>query len=87
MGPYIDLHLGNRLRRRRLLIGMSQHQLGSAIGVSFQQIQKYECAANRISAPRLWDLACALQVDVRYFFDGLADSAPSHLTLTEAVHA
>ena len=53
----IDEHLGRRLRRRRRLLGLTQHQLASACGVRFQQIQKYECAANRMSAARLWQLA------------------------------
>jgi len=72
----IDLHLGKRLRRRRRLLGLTQQQLADAVGVRFQQIQKYECGANRISAARLWRLAEALEVAVGYFYDGLtADSA------------
>jgi len=67
----IDLHLGKRLRRRRCILGMTQQHLASAIGVTFQQIQKYESAANRISAYRLWQLSEALEVPVSYFFDGL----------------
>lgn len=71
----IDLHLGKRLRRRRRLLGLTQQQLADAVGVRFQQIQKYECGANRISAARLWRLAEALEVAVGYFYDGLtADS-------------
>jgi len=68
----IDLHLGKRLRRRRRLLGLTQQQLADAVGVRFQQIQKYECGANRISAARLWRLAEALEVAVGYFYDGLA---------------
>lgn len=67
----IDLHMGRRLRRRRLLLGLTQQQLGSATGVRFQQVQKYECAANKMSAVRLWTLAQALEVPVTYFYDGL----------------
>lgn len=67
----IDTHLGKRLRRRRRLLGQTQQQLASAVGIRFQQIQKYECGANRISAARLYALAKALQVPVGYFYDGL----------------
>jgi len=73
MANDIDLHLGKRLRRRRRLLGLTQQQLAMAVGVRFQQIQKYECGANRISAARLWQLAEALEVQVSYFFDGLAE--------------
>jgi transcriptional regulator with XRE-family HTH domain len=75
MGDQIDLHLGKRLRRRRRLLGLTQQQLAGACGVRFQQIQKYECGANRISAARLWQLSEALEVPVGYFFDGLAEDA------------
>ena len=72
MGNDIDVHLGRRLRRRRRLLGLTQQQLACACGVRFQQIQKYECGANRISAARLWQLSEALAVPVGYFFDGLS---------------
>jgi transcriptional regulator with XRE-family HTH domain len=75
VGNDIDLHLGKRLRRRRRLLGLTQQQLADAVGVRFQQIQKYECGANRISAARLWALSEALEVPVGYFYDGLADVA------------
>ena len=71
MGNDIDLHLGKRLRRRRRLLGLTQQQLADSVGVRFQQIQKYECGANRISAARLWSLSEALEVQVGYFYDGL----------------
>jgi transcriptional regulator with XRE-family HTH domain len=71
MAGHIDLHLGKRLRRRRRLLGLTQQQLASAVGVRFQQIQKYECGANRISAARLWELAEALEVPINYFYEGL----------------
>ena len=61
MAAEIDLHLGRRLRRRRRLLGLTQQQLGDRVGVRFQQIQKYECGANRLSAARLWELAEALE--------------------------
>jgi transcriptional regulator with XRE-family HTH domain len=77
MANDIDLHLGKRLRRRRRLLGLTQQQLAIAVGVRFQQIQKYECGANRISAARLWQLSEALEVPVSYFFDGLAEAQDS----------
>ena len=77
MGNDIDLHLGKRLRRRRRLLGLTQQQLATVVGVRFQQIQKYECGANRISAARLWSLAEALEVPVGYFYDGLTASPRS----------
>jgi transcriptional regulator with XRE-family HTH domain len=67
----IDVHLGLRLRRRRRLLGLTQQQLAVACGVRFQQIQKYECAANRMSAARIWQLAEVLEAPVSYFYDGL----------------
>ena len=71
MMDVIDIHLGRRLRRRRRILGLTQQQLASACGVRFQQIQKYECAANRMSASRLWQLADVLEVPVSYFYEGL----------------
>ncbi len=76
MGADIDLHLGKRLRRRRRLLGLTQQQVAEVVGIRFQQIQKYECGANRISAARLWQLAQALDVPVSYFYDGLEDYQP-----------
>lgn len=75
MNDEIDVHLGRRLRRRRRLLGLTQQQLAGACGVRFQQIQKYECGANRISAARLWQLSEALEVPVGYFYDGLSEAA------------
>src|ERR1700686_2170077 len=77
MMDVIDIHLGRRLRRRRRLLGLTQQQLANACGVRFQQIQKYECGANRISAARLWRIAAALDVEVGYFYEGLAGQAAS----------
>lgn len=74
MADDIDLHVGKRLRRRRRLLGMTQQDLAGQVGVRFQQIQKYECGANRITSSRLFDLSRALNVSVQYFFDGLAPS-------------
>ena len=75
MATDIDLHLGKRLRRRRRLLGLTQQQLANSVGIRFQQIQKYECGANRISAARLWQLSEALETPVGYFYDGLAEAA------------
>jgi len=69
----IDRHLGKRLRQRRRLLGQTQQQVAEAVGVRFQQIQKYECGANRISAARLWLLAKALEAPVGSFFEGIED--------------
>ena len=66
-----DLHVGKRLRRRRRLLGLTQQELASQVGVRFQQIQKYECGANRMTSSRLYDLSQALNVSVQYFFDGI----------------
>jgi len=77
MSDEIDEHLGKRLRRRRRLLGLTQQQLAIACGVRFQQIQKYECAANRMSAGRVWQLAAALEVPVSYFFEGLGPEGAS----------
>ena len=75
----IDIHLGRRLRRRRRLLGLTQQVLAHACGVRFQQIQKYECAANRMSAARLWQLAEVLEVPVSYFYEGLTRDQREHL--------
>jgi len=74
MATDIDLHLGRRLRRRRRLLGLTQQQLALQVGIRFQQIQKYECGANRISAARLWQLSEALEAPVNYFYDGLSEA-------------
>ena len=74
MANDIDLHLGRRLRRRRRLLGLTQQQLATSVGIRFQQIQKYECGANRISAARLWQLSEALEIPIGYFYDGLAEA-------------
>lgn len=66
----IDIHIAQRLRRRRKLRGMSQQELGQRVGVGFQQIQKYETGVNRTSAGMLWNLAAALEVPVGYFYEG-----------------
>ncbi len=67
----VDVHVGARLRQRRTLLGMNQTNLGSAIGVTFQQVQKYESGANRVSASRLFNLSRLFDVPIQYFFDDM----------------
>lgn len=69
----IDRHVGGRVRMRRMLAGMSQHRLGEALGVTFQQVQKYEKGLNRIGASRLQRIAGMLDVSVSFFFKGAPD--------------
>lgn len=69
----VDVHVGKRVRHRRWMMGMTQQQLAEAVGIKFQQIQKYETGANRISASRLWDISDALRVPVGFFFEGLRE--------------
>jgi transcriptional regulator with XRE-family HTH domain len=69
----IDVHVGARVRLRRTLMGMSQEKLGEAIGLTFQQVQKYERGANRVGASRLFDLSRVLDVPVSFFFDDMPD--------------
>lgn len=73
----VDTHVGRRLRARRRLLGLTQEKLAQAVSIRFQQIQKYESGANRISASRLWSLAKALDVSVSYFFEGMNGHEPS----------
>lgn len=70
----VDTIVGERIRRRRILSGLTQDQLGEALGVSYQQIQKYETGANRVSAGRLYLLAQKLDISPGWFFEGLHDS-------------
>lgn len=66
----IDVHVGGRVRLRRMMLGMSQEKLGEQLGITFQQIQKYEKGTNRIGASRLQNIAAVLTVPVGFFFDG-----------------
>jgi len=75
MAHLVDVHVGKRIRQRRWLVGMTQQKLAERVGIKFQQIQKYETGANRVSASRLWDIADALEVDIAFFFEGLRDEA------------
>ena len=71
MPHIVDVHVGKRIRQRRWLIGMTQQKLAELVGIKFQQIQKYETGANRVSASRLWDIGEAMGVSVAFFFEGL----------------
>lgn len=68
----VDVHVGSRVRLRRTMLGMSQEKLGKAIGLTFQQVQKYERGANRIGASRLYELSKVLDVPVSFFFDDMS---------------
>jgi transcriptional regulator with XRE-family HTH domain len=79
----IDVHVGKRIRLRRLFLGMNQTTLGKRLGLSFQQIQKYENGANRVSAARLSAMADILGVPIAFFFDGLTPGIPEETALRE----
>lgn len=70
----IDVHVGSRIRLRRTLLGMSQERLGEALGLTFQQVQKYERGVNRVGASRLFDLSRVLDVPISFFFDDMPDN-------------
>ena len=73
-GPHpVDRHVGVRIRMRRKELGVSQEKLAESLGITFQQVQKYERGANRVSASKLWEIASALKTPVAYFYDGLGD--------------
>lgn len=73
----IDHYVGNRIRERRIMLGLSQQQLADMIGVTYQQAHKYERGINRISAGRLFEVARALQVPVSFFYDGMEADGPT----------
>jgi transcriptional regulator with XRE-family HTH domain len=81
----VDVHVGNRVRLRRTLLGMSQEKLGESLGLTFQQVQKYERGANRIGASRLWDLSRVLDCPVAFFFEEMdqqtASASPRNLSV------
>ena len=72
----IDIHVGKRLRLKRTILGMSQEELAKTLGITFQQVQKYEKGVNRISSSRLFDIAQALGVEVAFFFDEYGEENP-----------
>lgn len=76
----VDLHVGSRIRMRRKILGVSQERLADSLGLTFQQVQKYERGSNRVSASKLYEIAATLQAQVSYFFEGLADPAVADST-------
>ena len=70
----VDVYVGKRIRHRRWLVGITQQQLAEKVGIKFQQIQKYETGANRVSASRLWDISETLDVSISFFFKGIEKS-------------
>jgi transcriptional regulator with XRE-family HTH domain len=70
----IDVHVGSRIRLRRTLLGLSQERLGDALGLTFQQVQKYERGVNRVGASRLFDLSRVLDVPISFFFDDMPET-------------
>ena len=73
-GPHpVDQHVGRRVCEKRIALGYNQSDLGRALGLTFQQVQKYEKGANRISASKLWDIARFFKVDISFFFEGLSN--------------
>ena len=84
----VDVHVGKRIRLRRTLLGMSQEQLGNALNITFQQVQKYERGANRVSASRLWDISQIIDVPINYFFEDMSEttekSSPRKMTASTA---
>lgn len=82
----VDLHIGKRMQLRRTMMGMSLKDLARICGVTFQQIQKYECADNRISASRLFEIGTAMQTPVSFFFSGLPGNMPDETKTTRSMH-
>jgi len=81
----VDVHVGSRVRMQRMLIGMSQEKLGEALGLTFQQVQKYEKGANRIGASRLYEIGAVLGVPIEYFFEGLENGSFQGLSTAEGI--
>jgi len=73
----VDVHVGGRVRMRRKVLGVSQERLAEALGLTFQQVQKYERGANRVSASKLYEIARFLSSPIPYFFEGLSDPSAS----------
>lgn len=74
----VDKHVGERVRMRRMVLGMSQERLGEQLGLTFQQVQKYEKGVNRVGASRLFDLAHVLGVPIQYFYENMPSSLSGH---------
>jgi transcriptional regulator with XRE-family HTH domain len=76
----IDHRVGSRIRERRIMLGLGLKQLAEMIGLSHQQVQKYEHGIDRVSAGRLFEIACALSVPIAYFFEGIGEESPQTIT-------
>lgn len=81
----IDIHVGQRVRARRKMLGLSQTQLGQELGVTFQQVQKYERGTNRIGSSRLFRMSTTLDVPVAYFFEGAETKMPGYTSANEVM--
>jgi transcriptional regulator with XRE-family HTH domain len=87
-GPHpVDRHVGLHIRMRRKALGISQEKLAEALGLTFQQVQKYERGANRVSASKLWEIARALKITVAYFYEGLEEELEGGLKGFMGAHA
>jgi len=82
----VDAQVGSRVRLRRMLIGMSQERLGELLGLTFQQVQKYEKGLNRIGAGRLFDIARILGVPIDYFYEGLTNASSRGFSENDTSH-
>ena len=82
----IDQHIGKRMQLRRMMMGLSLKDLARVCGVTFQQIQKYECADNRISASRLFEIGRAMQTPISFFFIGLPGNMPDETKTNRSIH-
>ncbi len=84
----IDVHVGNRIRLRRTLLGLSQEKLASMLGLTFQQVQKYERGMNRVGASRLWDIGKVLEVPINFFYEDMdksvANQSPRMFSIPDA---
>ena len=85
----IDVHVGNRIRRRRTLLGLSQEKLASLLGLTFQQVQKYERGMNRVGASRLWDIGKVLEVPIGFFYEDMdkevANQSPRMFSIPDSM--
>lgn len=86
-GPHpVDIHVGSRVKLRRMILGLSQESLGRSLGLTFQQIQKYEKGVNRIGASRMFELSRLLDVPVQFFYDEFGDAPGSAAGFAEDAH-
>jgi len=84
-GPHpVDIHVGSRIRMRRTLLGLSQEKLGDALGLTFQQVQKYERGANRVGSSRLFEISRILDVPVSFFFEDMPGDVAAAATAQQA---